>query len=119
MHLEESILKTGSLYNTHVWGMEHANRIVSRINHNGKGSGILEGTLMRGWWSHTAIQNLINTLQELPNRTPVDDSIIEDLMVALRGGAEHTQQCGTLMAFIVQCQTACTQLHGIQGMGLQ
>jgi hypothetical protein len=29
MHLEESILKSGSVYNTHVWGMERANGVVS------------------------------------------------------------------------------------------
>lgn len=60
MHLEESMLKSGSVYNTHVWGMERANGVVSRINHNGKSKGILEGTLMRGWWSHTTIQNLVS-----------------------------------------------------------
>lgn len=60
MHLEESLLKSGSVYNTHVWGMERANGIVSRINHNGKGKGVLEGTLMRGWWSYTKIQNLVS-----------------------------------------------------------
>jgi hypothetical protein len=60
MHLEEWLLKCGSVYNTHVWGMERANGIVSRIRHNGKGKGILEGTLMRGWWSHMTIQNLVS-----------------------------------------------------------
>lgn len=59
MHLEESMLKTASVYNTHVWGMERANGILSRINHNGKSRGILEGTLMRGWWSHITLQNLV------------------------------------------------------------
>ena len=61
MHLEESLLKLGPIYNTHVWGMEHANRIISKINHNGKGKGVLEGTLMRGWWSYTTIQNLVSS----------------------------------------------------------
>jgi hypothetical protein len=60
MHLQESMLKTASVYNTHVWGMEHANGILSRINHNGQGRGILEGTLMRGWWNHMTIQNLVS-----------------------------------------------------------
>ncbi|KDN33897.1 hypothetical protein RSAG8_13014, partial [Rhizoctonia solani AG-8 WAC10335] len=114
MHLEEWLKKTGSVYNTHVWGMERANGILSRIKHNGKGKGVLEGTLMRGWWSHATLQNLLKTMQALPNRTPADDSIIEDLLVALKGGAEHAQQRGTLMAFIAQCQTAYTRLHGIQ-----
>lgn len=56
----------------------------------------------------------IKRLQALHNCTPADDSVIEDLLVALRGSAEHTEQCGTLMAFVAQCQTAYTQLHGNQ-----
>jgi hypothetical protein len=39
-------------------------------------------------------------LRTLPNHTPTDDSMIEDLMTMLRGGAEHAQQRGTLMAFM-------------------
>ncbi|QRV94930.1 Transposase family Tnp2 protein [Ceratobasidium sp. AG-Ba] len=119
MHLEEFMLKYGSVYNMHVWGMERANGIVSRINHSGQGSGVLEGTLMRGWWSYSAIQNLaslrrfINSLKALPNRTPVDDDMIHELMEALRGGTEQAHQRGTLMAFIAQCQTAYTRMYGI------
>jgi hypothetical protein len=59
-HLEESMLKTGSLYNTHVWPMERANGIVAKINHNGRGKGVLEGTMMRGWWEHATLQNLVS-----------------------------------------------------------
>ncbi|QRV72064.1 Transposase family Tnp2 protein [Ceratobasidium sp. AG-Ba] len=114
MHLEEWMLKSGSLYNTHVWAMERANGTVSQINHNGKGHGILEGTLMRGWWNYTAIQNLITMMHALPDRTAADDSVIEDLTTALRGGPEHALQRGTLMAFIAQCQTAYTRLYGLQ-----
>jgi hypothetical protein len=55
-------------------------------------------------------------MRALPNRMPTDDSIIADLLVAVKGGAKHTQQHGTLMAFIVQCQTTYTRLHGLQGM---
>ncbi|QRW10162.1 Transposase family tnp2 [Ceratobasidium sp. AG-Ba] len=113
MHLEEFLLKCGSVYNTHVWGMERANRIVSQINHNGKSGGILEGTFMRGWWDYSAIQNLINILRSLPDRTEADESVIEDLLVALQGGVEQAQQQGTLLAFIAQCQTAYTQLYGM------
>lgn len=59
MHLEESMLQTGSIYNTHVWPMERANGIVGRINTNGRGNGVLEGTMMRGWWEHASLQNLV------------------------------------------------------------
>ncbi|QRV74708.1 Transposase family Tnp2 protein [Ceratobasidium sp. AG-Ba] len=86
MHLEEWMLKTGSLYNTHVWGMERANGVVSRIKN----------------------------MQALPNRTEADNSVIADLTAALRGGTEHALQRGTLMAFIAQCETAYTRLYGIQ-----
>jgi hypothetical protein len=60
MHMEEWVLKTASTYNTHVWGMERANSIVLRISHNGRGKGILEGTLMQGWWSHVTLKNLVS-----------------------------------------------------------
>ncbi|QRV78265.1 Transposase family tnp2 [Ceratobasidium sp. AG-Ba] len=113
MHLEESILKSGSVYNTHVWGMERTNKIVSQVNHNGKGRGVLEGTLMRGWWNYTAIQNLIEVMRSLPNPTEADQMVIRDLLMALRGGPEHAHQKGTLGDFITQCQSAYTQLYGI------
>ncbi|KAF8601942.1 hypothetical protein BDV93DRAFT_584343 [Ceratobasidium sp. AG-I] len=61
-HLEESILRTGSLYNTHVWPMERANGIVAKINHNGRGKGMLEGTMMRGWWEFSSLQNLVRII---------------------------------------------------------
>ncbi|QRV94937.1 Transposase family tnp2 [Ceratobasidium sp. AG-Ba] len=87
MHLEEFMLKTASVYNTHVWSMERANRIVSQINNNGKSKGVLEED---------------------------DDSIIQELLEALDGGVEKAQQNGTLEQFIAQCQTAYTKLYGIQ-----
>ncbi|CCO36144.1 hypothetical protein BN14_10269 [Rhizoctonia solani AG-1 IB] len=68
---------------------------------------------MRGWWTHAAIQNLIKAMRTLPNRTPADDEIIKELIEALKGGTDSAQQRGSLMAFIAQCQTAYTRLHGI------
>jgi hypothetical protein len=59
MHLEESMLKSGSLYNTNVWPMERANGVVSHINNNDRGQGVMEGTVMRGWWGYTTLQNLV------------------------------------------------------------
>ncbi|QRV96270.1 Transposase family tnp2 [Ceratobasidium sp. AG-Ba] len=114
MHLEESILKYGSVYNSHVWGMERANKIVSQVNHNGKSRGVLEGTLMRGWWNYTTIQSLIEIMRSIPNPTESDRLIIEDLLMALQGGAEHAHQQGKLMDFVARCQNAYTQLYGIQ-----
>lgn len=51
----------------------------------------------------------------LPNRTEADESIIQDLLSALKGGAEHAQQRGTLTAFIAQCQSAYMRHYGIAG----
>ncbi|QRW12224.1 Transposase family Tnp2 protein [Ceratobasidium sp. AG-Ba] len=93
--------------------MERANKIVSQVNHNGKSRGVLEGTLMRGWWNYTAIQNLIEVMRLLPNPTEADQMVIQDLLMALRGGPEHAQQKGTLGDFIRQCQSAFTQHYGI------
>jgi hypothetical protein len=62
MHLEESMLKSGSIYNTHVWAMERANGTLTKINHNRRSGGVLEGTLMRGWWNYAALQNLVRPL---------------------------------------------------------
>ncbi|QRW04045.1 Transposase family Tnp2 protein [Ceratobasidium sp. AG-Ba] len=113
-HLEDSMLQTGSLGNTHVWAMERANGDVSKIQHNGRGKGVLEGTLMRGWWEHASLQKLIQRFRALPNRTPADEAIIDDLLLALRGGPEHAQQRGSLMAYIAQSRTAYARLHGVQ-----
>lgn len=52
----------------------------------------------------------------LPNRTPADDEVIQDLISALRNGPERAQEQGTLMALIAQAKTAYTHLHGITGM---
>ncbi|KAG9098248.1 hypothetical protein FRC06_006620 [Ceratobasidium sp. 370] len=65
MHLEESMLKYALIYNSHVWAMECANGMLGRIRHNGRSGGVLEGTLMRGWWSYTKLQNLIYMLRNL------------------------------------------------------
>lgn len=54
-------------------------------------------------------------MRSLPHRTEADESVIQDLLGAIRGGAEHAQQRGTLMAFIAQCQSAYMRLYGIPG----
>ncbi|CAE6410562.1 unnamed protein product [Rhizoctonia solani] len=114
MHLEEAMLKYGSLYNSHVWGLERANGVLSAMNHNGRGKGMLEGTLMRGWWGIANLQNLIKMFRSLPNPTPDDEEVLENLLSALRGGPDHALQRGTLAAYLAQTKTAYTRLHGIQ-----
>ncbi|KEP47373.1 transposase family Tnp2 protein [Rhizoctonia solani 123E] len=114
MHFEEFILKFGSVYNFHVWAMERANGIISHINHNGRSNGMMEGTLMRGWWGYTTLRNLIDAYRAIRDPSPTDTVMIEDLLGALRSGTDHAQQQQTLMAYIAQCHTTYTRLHGIQ-----
>ncbi|KAF8604450.1 hypothetical protein BDV93DRAFT_555719 [Ceratobasidium sp. AG-I] len=97
MHFDESMLKSGSIYKTHVWAMERVNGIVSKIKHNGKTKGVLEGTLMQGWWSYAMLQNLITALSELPNRTPADNEVLVDLLKVLQGRVEDANQRGSLI----------------------
>lgn len=52
----------------------------------------------------------------LPNRTPADDEVIQDLITALQSGLESAQQQGTLMALIAQARKAYMRLHGVTGM---
>jgi hypothetical protein len=62
LHLREFILKYGSLYNTHTWPFECANHELTKINNNNHGNGVLEGTMMKGWWSNSSIQLLVSSL---------------------------------------------------------
>jgi hypothetical protein len=61
LHLQEFILEYRSLYNTHTWPFEHANHDLTVINNNNHGKGVLEGTMMQGWWSNSATQILVST----------------------------------------------------------
>ncbi|CAE6528755.1 unnamed protein product [Rhizoctonia solani] len=114
MHFDEFLLKFGSVYNNHVWGMERANGIIAHISHNGRREGMMEGTFMRGWWGYVTLQNLINVYQSIHDPSPADIAIIQDLLTALRGGPEHAHQAGTLMTYLARCRTAYTRLYGIQ-----
>jgi hypothetical protein len=61
LHLKEFILEYGSLYNTHTWPFERANHDLTILNNNNHGKGILEGTMMQGWWSNSTTQMLVST----------------------------------------------------------
>jgi hypothetical protein len=59
LHIHEFILEYGSLYNTHTWPFERANHQITRVNNNKRGNGVLEGTMMKGWWTNSGIQGLV------------------------------------------------------------
>jgi hypothetical protein len=61
LHLEEFILENGSLYNTHTWPFERANHDLTTISLNNRGNGILEGSMMRAWWTTSSVQSLVST----------------------------------------------------------
>jgi hypothetical protein len=60
LHLEEFILENRSLYNTHTWPFEHANHDLGCINLNNYGHGVLEGSMMCGWWNNSSVQSLVS-----------------------------------------------------------
>ncbi|KAF8594557.1 hypothetical protein BDV93DRAFT_515687 [Ceratobasidium sp. AG-I] len=101
IHLEQFILENGLLYNTHAWPFERVNHDITRINTNGHGNGVLEGTMMKGWWTNSQVQGIIQRLQAIPDRTPANNSAIQNLIGGLKGRIESKRQRGDLMEFLV------------------
>jgi hypothetical protein len=59
LHLEEQFLKHGPAPGWWTYPYERNNGFLGRFNHNGHSGGELEGTMMRGWWKTTLIQDLV------------------------------------------------------------
>ncbi|KAF8595180.1 hypothetical protein BDV93DRAFT_481245 [Ceratobasidium sp. AG-I] len=116
LHLEEFILENASLYNTHTWPFERANHDITQINLNGHGNGVLEGTMMKGWWTSSQIQGIVQRLQAIPDRTPADNVAIQNLISGLKGGVESKRQRGDLMAFLARAEAAYGRIQGIQDL---
>jgi hypothetical protein len=60
MHVEPSVLKYGSLYNTWTYPFERANLQLQTTNNNGHGGGFLETTMCRGFLKRTACYHLVS-----------------------------------------------------------
>ncbi|KAG1718486.1 hypothetical protein EDD22DRAFT_25330 [Suillus occidentalis] len=99
-HVVEYINAYGPAYAWWVFPYERAIGVLGKANHNGHGSGEVEGTYMRAWWKTMLIQELLTHLQERPDQTEQDQLAICALLKAVRGGAEADWQRGTLMNYI-------------------
>jgi hypothetical protein len=58
-HVVEYIHAYGPAYAWWVFPYERAIGVLGKANHNGHGSGEVEGTYMRAWWKTMLIQELI------------------------------------------------------------
>jgi hypothetical protein len=59
-HLQEQFLQFGPSPGFGAYPYERNNRTLGRFNKNGHSGGELEGTMMRGWWKTTFIQELVS-----------------------------------------------------------
>ncbi|KAJ7758619.1 hypothetical protein B0H16DRAFT_1313721, partial [Mycena metata] len=60
-HLEPQFLKHGPIPGWWTFPYERNNGFLGRFNHNGHSGGEIEGTMMRGWWKTTMIQDLVRS----------------------------------------------------------
>jgi hypothetical protein len=76
VHLEPQFLKPGPGPGWWTYAYEWNNGFLGRFNTNGHSGGELEGTMMRGWWKATLIQDLviISSLFMEPADTILTDS---------------------------------------------
>jgi hypothetical protein len=61
VHLQPQFLKHGPGPGWWTYSYERNNGFLGRFNHNGHSGGEIEGTMMRGWWKTTLIQDLART----------------------------------------------------------
>ncbi|KAJ7715449.1 hypothetical protein B0H16DRAFT_1477341 [Mycena metata] len=102
-HLEPQFLKHGPIPGWWTFPYERNNGFLGRFNHNGHSGGEIEGTMMRGWWKTTLIQDLISRLEEIENPAPEDVASLAVLKSYLKGGTSERK--GTLQNYICRVQT--------------
>ncbi|KAJ7479156.1 hypothetical protein FB451DRAFT_1172268 [Mycena latifolia] len=100
---QEQLLKHGPAPGCWAFAYERNNGLLGRFNHNGHSGGEMEGTMMRGWWKATLIQDLISRLEAIPNRGPEDADSLALLKSYLKGGTSERK--GTLQNYISMVQT--------------
>ncbi|KAJ7208732.1 hypothetical protein C8J57DRAFT_1610075 [Mycena rebaudengoi] len=103
IHLQPQFLKHGPGPGWWTYSYERNNGFLGRFNHNGHSGGEIEGTMMRGWWKTTLIQDLISRLEAIPNPGPEDIDSLKTLQSYLKGGT--TERRGTLQNYIATVQT--------------
>jgi hypothetical protein len=61
VHLQPQYFKHGPGPGWWTYPYERNNGFLGRFNHNGHSGGEMEGTMMRGWWKTTLIQDLVSS----------------------------------------------------------
>ncbi|KAK7025800.1 hypothetical protein R3P38DRAFT_3316414 [Favolaschia claudopus] len=102
VHLEEQLLRYGPAPGWWTFPYERNNGFLGRFNHNGHSGGELEGTMMRGWWKTTLIQDLIAHLESIPNPATEDVDSLNVLKSRLKG--DRSERHGTLQNYIARAQ---------------
>ncbi|KAF7347283.1 hypothetical protein MVEN_01483500 [Mycena venus] len=103
VHLEPQFLKHGPGPGWWTYPYERNNGLLGRFNNNGHSGGEMEGTMMRGWWKATLVQDLITRFEAIPNRGPEDEASLELLKSHLKGGTSERK--GTLQNYISRVQS--------------
>ncbi|KAK6996182.1 hypothetical protein R3P38DRAFT_3329647 [Favolaschia claudopus] len=104
VHLEEQLLRYGPIPGWWTYPYERNNGSLGRFNINGHSGGEMEGTMMRGWWKMTLIQDLISRLECIPDPAKEDLDSLSVLKSYLKGGTSERR--GTLQSYIAKVQTA-------------
>ncbi|KAK7039964.1 hypothetical protein R3P38DRAFT_3350014 [Favolaschia claudopus] len=104
VHLEEQLLRYGPIPGWWTYPYERNNGFLGRFNINGHSGGEMEGTMMRGWWKTTLIQDLISRLECIPDPAKEDLDSLSVLRSYLKGGTSERR--GTLQNYIAKVQTA-------------
>ncbi|KAJ7247687.1 hypothetical protein C8J57DRAFT_1240624 [Mycena rebaudengoi] len=104
VHVQPQFLKHGLAPGWWTFPYERNNGTLGRFKHNGHSGGEMEGTMMRGWWKTTLIQDLISRLEKIPDRGPEDTDSLAVLRSYLKGGPSERR--GTLQNYIALVQTA-------------
>ncbi|KAJ7062156.1 hypothetical protein C8F01DRAFT_986742, partial [Mycena amicta] len=118
MHTEAQLLKYGPMASWWTFPYEQKNGFLGRFNHNGHSGGELEGTMMRGFWKGTMVQELvcflppfsvqcsirqqIDHLESIESPSELDLQSIELLKSKIKGGTSERK--GTLQHFISRAQ---------------
>ncbi|KAJ7696410.1 hypothetical protein B0H16DRAFT_1350491, partial [Mycena metata] len=103
VHLRPQYYKHGPVPGWWTFPYERDNGFLGRFNHNGHSGGEMEGTMMRGWWKTTLIQDLISRLEAIENPAPQDLDSLNLLKSYLKGGTSERK--GTLQQYIAKVQS--------------
>lgn len=110
MHVEEHVLRFGSLYGTWTNAFERANRVLINTNNNGHGSGALEATMARGFLKRAdcfrLVRNLIISLFE----SSVDFSTVRS-----NGCKPSLTHHVTIYRRSMQCLSSCAMAQNMRG----